>query len=354
MTDRVTRPVTPFVEIVSGSPHDRVECIRRTGAGDVVIDDGRVLLRIGSQGSGHTTRILLDPDADLYGYLARTAPADLRSVFEVHLSKKDEGLLPSHVRGLTVVLPWQSGQAIPNWPDVSLALSAEASELPTAVPAHVSEVQITISDTEQLPEQLAAVGVPVVVILPLHRYNSVDALPPLFHGMGTGRFKIREIRLRIDPRSYQIRDRRAPFCSEVAEAIASAAGCNTGHLARELAFRERVMHRGCVRHLRSDPYFVTWLFQGHPTRGLVPAAANFPVPRRASRRELLRAAPDSEHQRLVAYLDLLESPESRLCALAERNLYAVSVHYLPNPDLPLRPEHGGIVRTEADGFQPLT
>lgn len=353
MTERVTRPVTPFVEVVQGSAAERVELIRQTDAGDLVVDDGRVLLRVGAAEGQRATRILLDPDADVYGYLARTDPAELRPVFEAHLKGPVDGLLSTRLQGLTVVLPWQTGEAIPHWPNVYLALAVDGTAGPTSVPPHVSEVQLLLSDNGCAPESLPDPGVPVVAVLPLRRPESVEALPPLLHGMGTGRLPIREVRLRIDPRFYQLSDRRAPFCSEVLEAIASATGCGTGQLVRELAFRERVLHRGSSRHLRADPYFVTWLFRGHPTRGLVPAASRFPVPDRASRREILKTAPESEHESLVAYLDMLESPENRLAAFAARGLFSVSVHYMPNPDLPLRPQHGGIVRVDGDDFEPL-
>ena len=353
MADRVTRPVTPFVEIIHGEPTNRVEVIRKIEAGDIVAVDGRIVLRLNAIGGAPHTRILLDPDSDFYGYIARSEPADLRAIFEVHLKERWHGLLPAQVRGLTVVVPWAGGGEIPHWPDVSLALAVTDEWPATALPNHVSEVHVTLPGDQRDTPDLSQFQRPVAAILPLHRADSFEVLPRLLHGMGTGRLDIRELRLRIDPRSYQVRDRRSPFCSEVAEAIATAAGCNTGQLTRELAFRERVLHRGSVRHFRPDPYFVTWLFRGHPTKGLVPAANGFPVPRRASRRELLRTAPESEHERILAYLELMESHGSRLQALENRELYAVSVHYLPNPDLPIRPEHGGIVVMDKTDFVPL-
>ena len=265
------------MEVIQGTGADRVEVLRQTDIGDLVVDDGRVVLRIGAAEGRPSTRILLDPDADLYGYLARTEPSVLRPIFEAHLNEAIPGLLPTSLQGLTLALPWRPGMAIPNWPDVYLALVSTNTEGPDTVPSHVSEVHLTLPDDGSAPDQLVDPGVPVVAILPLRRPESVEALPQLLHGMGTGRLPIREVRLRIDPRFYQVRDRRAPFCSEVVEAVASATGCSTGQLVRELAFRERVLTRSCVRHLHADPYFVTWLFRGHLKR-LTPAAAKFPVP----------------------------------------------------------------------------
>jgi len=193
----------------------------------------------------------------------------------------------------------------------------------------------------------------MVMVMDLSHQATMDLLPQLAHGMGTGRYPVREIRLRVDPVKFKAADRRTPFLSEVVGAIANSVGCSSHQLCREMALRQRMVPRGLRRHLLPDPYFVTWTFRAHASRGLLPATDHFPVPRRPSRQEILRGTPESERPRLLEYLALLEDPQPRGLAIAERDLFAVSVHYLPNTDLLLLPDHGGIVRLDGDNLVPL-
>ncbi|MFT7623985.1 MAG: hypothetical protein ACI9WU_003171, partial [Myxococcota bacterium] len=263
--------------------------------------------------------------------------AQLTRCFEVHADVADlQGELPRALHGTTVVVPWESGP-LPTLDGADIAVSVPTGV--PAVPVGAAEVHVMLRD--EIPESWPT-GAPVCGVLPVDKPSSTDILPELMHGMGTGRIPVRELRLRIDPRVYQRKDRRPPFLSEVVEAVASAIGCSDTQLARELALRGRLAKLGPRRHLLPDPYFITWILRGHRTRGLVPTTDHFPLPRRVSRRELLRGTPETEHPRLLAYLSLLEDSKPRLQALAERDLFAVSVHFMANPDLPLFPNHGGI------------
>lgn len=345
MVDRITREVTPFVEVVAGAGGERTRTLLRAPTGDVIEEDGRVLLRV-SGPRGRPQRILVDPDADLFEFVLGTDTDLLHGVFEIHLDST-LGELPDHLRGATLIAPvdqWAGLRELT--PRVGVRLTADQVGA-VEIPPDAAEVHYHLPQTGEVPTRWPDFAGPVCAVAPLANPAVIEALPQLLHGMGGGRVPLRELRLVLDPRAFQVRDRRAPFLSEVVEAVAAACGCAVNQLAREMALRQRMVPRGLRRHLLPDPYFTTWTFRAHPTRGLVPATDHFPVPRRSSRREILRGTPESEHERLLQYLGLLEDLSTRGAALAARDLFAVSVHFYANPDLPLRPNHGGICRLDA-------
>lgn len=339
-----------MVEIVGSPLSVRSQLLLQNESGAIFDEEGRAVFKMPGP-VGRPIRILLDPDADLYRLALGTEPDLLRRCFEVHLPAPPSGPLPYDLRGMTLVSPCAEGARLPAYPDLHLAAAVPQGTV--SAPLGSGEVHVEITDPEKLPDSWPSDGGPLLGVLPLSKPGSTDLLPELTHGMGTGKFPFRELRLRVRPQHYQLNQRRPPFLSEVVEAVATAVGCSTNQLARELALRGRMVKRGLRRHLLPDPYFVTWVFRAHQSRGLVPATRNFPIPRRGSRQEMLRGTPESEHQRLFSYLGLLEDSQPRLLALAERDLFAVSVHYLPNPDLPLFPDHGGIARWDGSSLTPL-
>ncbi len=347
MTDeRITREVTPLVEVLASPQSVRSRLIQQTDSGAVFEDEGRVVFKMPGP-TGRPIRLLLDPDVDLYSLVLGTDSGLLTRYFEVHVNTVPHEL-PRSLRGTTLVAPWQSGP-LSTPPDAEVAVRVPRNH--PAAPANAAGIFVELA--EDIPEVWPASGPPICAEVPVVRPSSTDILPQLMHGMGTGRYPVRELRMRIDPTVFQKKDRRPPFLSEVVEVVASAAGCSTSQLGRELALRGRLVKLGLRRHLLPDPYFVTWIFRAHRTRGLVPATDHFPIPRRVSKRELMRGTPESEHPRLMAYLGLLEDSKPRLQALAERDLFAVSVHFLPNPDMPLFPNHGGIGRWNGSRLLPL-
>jgi hypothetical protein len=68
----------------------------------------------------------------------------------------------------------------------------------------------------------------------------------------------------------------------------------------------------------------------------------------------LRGTPETEHDRLLSYLALIEDPRSRLQVFEERGLFVVSIHFRPNPGVSLQPEHGGIVELPGGELRPLS
>jgi hypothetical protein len=187
----------------------------------------------------------------------------------------------------------------------------------------------------------------------LGRAKSTEILPELMHAMGSGRCPLRELRLRVEPNLFQAQNRRPPFLSEVVELVSSASGVSPVSLSRDLALRHRMLSRGMRRHLIPEPYFVTWLFRGHKFRGLISITDQFPIPRRASRQEIMRGTPESERDRLIMFLSLMDDTSPRLTALAERDFFAVSVHFLPNLGIPILPNHGGISAWDGEQLVPL-
>lgn len=345
--DRITRDLTPMVEVVTGPAPPRSRLVLQTEAGALFEEDGRAVFKMPGP-TGRPIRILVDPDIDLYELVCGTSPGMLSSVWEIQTDRVPEPL-PRELRGATLVLPYDT--PAPMGIQAAVAQTVPAGN--TIASRHVDEVHINLGDPAELPTAWPNPSPPICVNVPISGSESTDVLPELLHGMGSGRLPVREVRLRINPRLFQIKDRRPPFLSEVVEAVAASAGCSTSQLGRELALRGRLVGRGLRRHLLPDPYFVTWIFRGHKTRGLLPATDHFPVPRRASRQEILRGTPESEHERLLSYLSLLEDSRPRLRALADRNLFAVSAHFLPNPDLPMFPNHGGICRWHGGRTVPL-
>ena len=347
--DRTTRELTPLVEVVGPPTSLHGRLILQTEAGAIFEEDGRVVFKMPTA-SGRPVRILVDPDVDLYELIVGTDQSLLDRCFEVHVPGMFGGDLPRPLQGATRVVP-PDGTTVPVFEGQRLAIEVPAGT--EQVPSTISEVHVMLTDSEAIPTVWPRTEVPIVAIVPISGPESADVLPQLMHGMGTGRCPVRELRLRINPRVFQVKDRRAPFMSEVVEAVAAGVGCSTTQLAREMALRNRLLGRGIRRHMLPDPFFTTWIFRGHRSRGLVPATDHFPVPRRASRQEILRGTPESEHERLLAYLSLLEASASRLDALQERKRFAVSVHFLPNPDLPIFPNHGGIGRWDWRQLQSL-
>lgn len=350
MADRITREVTPFVLVLDGSAGTtRTRLLHAIDGGEILDEDGRAVLKTRSA-DGRPKRILLDPDADLYGLVSGTEADLLRRPFEVHVSEAfGPGGVPHELRGVTLVVPEHLAPTLPE--GTVFAIDAPAGT--QRVAANAAEAHVRLPAGDVVLEVWPDPPPPAMAVLPLGRPEATEQLSQLLHGMGSGRIPVRELRLRIDPRAYQLRERRPPFISEVIEGVASAVGCGTTSLVRELALRQRLLERGLRRHLMPDPFFVTWTFRGHKTRGLVPATDQFPVPRRPSRQEILRGTPESERERLIAYLALLEDPRPRLAALEARDLFAVSVHFLPNPDLPIVPQHGGIMRWVGGRLAPL-
>ena len=325
----------------AGPPRSRL--LLQTDHGSIHEEDGRAVFQFPGP-TRRALRVLMDPDGDLVELLVGTDDELLKRYFEVHLRKPPTPEQVRLLRGMTLVIPHRTGADIPVTADVNLAVNVPLGA--QTVPLNVAEVHMTMAEPYTIPSAWPEPSPPILVNLPLSSAAAADVLPELLHGMGAGRLPIRELRLRINPRAYQHRGRRTPFLSEVVEAVGAAVGCSAAQLAREQALRQRLIPLGLRRHLLPDPFFVTWLFRGHRTHGLVPATKHFPVPSRGSRREILRGTPESERERLLAYLSLMEDSAPRLQALAERNLFAVSAHILPNPDLPLFPEHGGIVRDD--------
>ncbi len=328
--DRITREVTPCVEVLLGSERRRPRQLRHDPAGELAIDEGRATLtHLDRQ------RILLDPDGTLYEALLSTPPEWLESVFEVHAEPGQD------VPAATAVVT----------PDGSLG---EAGfRVASGSPGRTADAMLVEVGRSAPPTQLA---LPATGVLAFHDLDAVEQLPVLLHGMGTGRVALRELRIRVDPLAFQGLGRRPPFVSEVLEAVADALGVPSAQLGRELLFRQRLggSSLNIRRHLLPDPYHAAFTLRPHRTRGLLPATTLFPLPQRGSRRELMRGTPESEHERLLAYLELLEDPAPRLVAAARRDLFLVSLHFLPNPDIPLRPLHGGIARWRDGVAIPLT
>jgi|GEM_PF-5232635 hypothetical protein len=338
MVDRVTRELSQNVLVLRDGGPMRTRLICALEEADVYEEDGRAVLRTRTEGSPRL-RYLLDPDADLYSLLCCTEQSILRRPFEIHMPAMPSEPLSREFVGPTLVVPIDAYEPMGR-DDITVAVQMPSEDI--AIPEGVSEVHVELPTNGEMPECWPSTSIPIVAILPLNTSLAGDALTPIMHAMGTGRIPFRELRVRVSPRAYLEREQRPPFLSEVIEVVASAAGCDTVSLMRELALRGRLMEKGIRRHLVPDPAFVTWVFRGHRVRGLVPATDHFPVPRRSSRREILRGTPESERDRLLSYLGLLEDTTCRAQSLAQRNLFAVSVHFMDNPDVPLPSPHGGI------------
>jgi len=338
MVDRVTRELSRNVLVLRDGGPMRTRLICALDEADVYEEDGRAVLRTRTDETSRL-RYLLDPDADLYSLLCCTEQSILKRSFEVHLPSMPSEPLARELIGPTLVVPIDEYKPLDR-DDISLAVRVSSDDC--EIPEGVSEVHCTLPSNGEMAESWPSTKVPVVAVLPLNTSQAGDALTPTMHAMGTGRIPFRELRVRVSPRAYLERGQRPPFLSEVIEAVAAAAGCDTVSLMRELALRGRLMEKGIRRHLVPDPAFVTWIFRGHRVRGLVPATDHFPVPKRSSRREILRGTPESERDRLLSYLGLLEDTVCRAQSLAQRDLFAVSVHFLDNPDVPLPSPHGGI------------
>jgi hypothetical protein len=338
--DRVTREVTPFVEVHRDPSAHHPRVLRTTDAGEVVEEDGRVVYRVrNAAGPRGYDRILLDSDGPFFETLLKGEPDALTRPFEIHVddvSALPAGPFSAPFAGATLVVRPSDVGAVAG----RGATIAVRAELGVAFPRGADEAHFDVVIPDDAPLTLS---VPGLARMAFDHPAASEHLPTLLHGMGTGRRALREVRLIVDPNAYQARGRRPPFASEVVEAVASALGVPTAQLTREIVFRERLSALGLRRHLMPDPHFLTFTFRGHRTRGLVPATTLFSLPSRGSRREVLRGTPETEHDRLLSYLALLEDPRSRLEAFEERGLFAVSVHFRPNPDVPLTPDHGGIV-----------
>ena len=341
MGDRITRELTPFVEVLRGPGARKPRLLRAAASGDIYDEDGRAVLRVRGGPAGGQ-RLLLDADAPLWDSLLATDPEWLELPFEVHLDHRPD-VLPEVLTGRTLVV--SRDDAVAPLVDAHLAVALAVG---APVPAGAREVHLELGDATEVP----ALPVPTLAWQSYARPDIEEQLPALLHGMGTGRVAARELRLRVDPLAFQERGRRPPFLSEVIETIANALAVPVPQLTRELAFRARLLETGIRRHLLPDPYLVTLTFRGHRSRGLVPATTLFSLPSRGSRKEVLRGTPESEHEHLGEYLEFLEDPGPRLLALATRELFAVSIHVLPNPDVPLVPNHGGIARWRDGSFVP--
>jgi hypothetical protein len=340
MSDRITREVTPFVEVLKDPAGRKPRLLRSADYGEIVEEDGRAVLRVVTPGGKETQRLLLDPDGLLWQSLLASPVDWLERAFEVHLEAAPKGPVEA-LAGRTWVLPEASAGLRLDGGQNAVVIAVPASGAPPpTLSEHVSEVHFRLEPGALPP----SVRVPAIGCLDFARPEVVDELPTLLHAMGSGRVGLREVRIRVEPLHYHGRGRRPPFLSEVIDAVASAIGVPAQQLTRELAFRTRLSDLGIRRHLVPEPFFTTFTFRGHRTRGLVPATTLFSLPKRGSRRDVLRGTPESEHDRLVDYLGLLEDPTPRLTALAARGLFAVSIHVLPNPDVPITPNHGGIAR----------
>jgi len=326
------------MEVVNASSPLRSRLICALDNAEVLEEDGRAVLHILGN-KNRKLRFLLDPDADLYSLLCCTGQDVLRRTFEVHLSSVPKEPLPRALIGPMLLLPKGTPQ-VPACEGAIFGLKISGDT--DAVPPGLNEVHMHFQTGEDFLEEWPVLDTPLVVTVDLDAPDVIDVLTPFLHQMGTGRNPVRELRLRVDPRVYLTRGQRPPFLSEVLEAVAAAVGCDPISLMRELALRGRLMPRGMRRHLVPDPAFVTWTFRSHRVRGLVPVTDHFPVPKRASHAEILRGTPESERERLLAYLSLLEDTSPRLRALEKRDLFAVSVNFLDNPELPLPSPHGGI------------
>ncbi|MBT9560311.1 MAG: hypothetical protein IV100_30070 [Myxococcales bacterium] len=345
--DRVTREVTPFVEVHRDPSAHHPRILRSTEAGEVVEEDGRVVYRVrNAAGPRGYDRILLDSDGPFYETLMKGEPDALTRPFEIHV--EDVSTLPAGpfgapFAGATMVV---GADHVDGLTGRGATIAVRARE-GVPFPRGADEAHFEIVTPDDAPSVLA---VPGLGRMAFDHPAASEHLPTLLHGMGTGRRALRELRLVVNPVAYQSRGRRPPFASEVVEAVASALGVPTAQLTREIVFRERLSALGLRRHLMPDPHFLTFTFRGHRTRGLVPATTLFSLPSRGSRREVLRGTPEAEHDRLLGYLALLEDPRSRLQAFEERALFAVSIHFRPNSDVPLFPDHGGIVTIRDGAF----
>ena len=337
------------MEVMNASSPLRTRLICTLDNAEVLEEDGRAVLHVVEKGAGKL-RFLLDTDADLYSLLCCTEQDILRRSFEVHLGSAPMGSMPRALIGPTVLLP-QGTAELPVQEGAVFGLKVNDQNDP--VPPGLDEVHMHFQSCDDLLEEWPVYDAPLVVTVDLDAPGVLDILSPFAHGMGSGRYPVRELRLRVDPRVYLTRGQRPPFLSEILEAIAVAVGCDPISLMRELALRGRLMPRGMRRHLVPDPAFVTWTFRSHRVRGLVPVTDHFPVPKRASHAEILRGTPDSERERLLSYLSLLEDAEPRARAFEKRDLFAISVHFLDNPELPLPSPHGGITMWDKDELHPL-
>ncbi len=349
MNDRVTRELTPNMEVMNASSPLRSRLICALENAEVLEEDGRAVLHVAEKGAGKL-RFLLDTDADLYSLLCCTDQDILRRTFEVHLTSEELGTMPRALIGPTVLLP-QGTAELPAQDGAVFGL--KVNDHNDTVPPGLDEVHMHLQSGEDLLEDWPVYDAPLVVTVDLDAPGVLDILSPFAHGMGSGRYPVRELRLRVDPRVYLTRGQRPPFLSEILEAVAVAVGCDPISLMRELALRGRLMPRGMRRHLVPDPAFVTWTFRSHRLRGLVPVTDHFPVPKRASHAEILRGTPESERERLLSYLSLLEDTAPRARAFEKRDLFAISVHFLDNPELPLPSPHGGITVWDKEELRPL-
>jgi hypothetical protein len=347
MSDRVTRELTPYLEIMKGPSPIRTRVLCQFEDAEVLEENGRAILKTHAK-KGDAIRFLLDPDADFYALLCGTSRASLERAFEAHVEQLDE--VPEELEGLTLVTA-----------DAGVDVSAErnfrvAFKVPPGakdVSRGADEVHVCLKPDTDPPAEWPDVDVPLALVVRLDDPTGLSVLSPVAHGMGTGRIPVREIRIRINPSVYLAKKRRSPFLSEMTEAIASVVGCDPVSLMREMALRGRLAEKGMRRHLLPDPAFVTFVFRGHRVRGLVAATDHFPVPRRASRQEILRGTPASERERLIQYLNLVEDTRPRLQAFEHSDLFAISVHFLPNPEVPLPSPHGGITRWTGKELLPL-
>ncbi len=345
--DRVTREVTPFVDVLEAALPARVRLLADTPAGPIFEEEGRAVLELGTP--PREKRVLLDRDADLYALLLGADGAALDELMEVLLP---DGLpnepLPSALHGTTLVLS-ERPERPPELAGVSFAVTASVSSLARLDPIPPWAVAVHVSGARPRPVEAPPHSTPVCWTTPFASDSDLDALPELFLAMGTGRTPVRELRLRVDPAADLERGRRPPFPSEVVDVIAQAVGCESASLMRELALRRRLAEKGLHRAWLAEPHHVSWLFWGHPALGLVPATDHFPVPRRSSRQDLLRGTPDTVRPQLLAYLGLLDDMRPRHLALAAHGLYCVSLHVLPSPSAPFLPNHGGIVAWRSGG-----
>jgi hypothetical protein len=337
------------MEVVEATRTARSRLIRKYDSGDAYEEDGRMVFHMKGR-AGRAKHLLLDPDSDLFQLVCGAEPEMLRSSFEIHMDKAPTGELPRLLHGHTLVVPHQ-GVLAPEREEAAFAV--KVSRDAQSIPTNAAEIHMDVTSMTELPVAWPNPSPPILGEVALGRMDSADMLPEFMHAMGSGRCPLRELRLRVEPEVFQAKNRRPPFLSEVLELISSASGVSPASLSRDLALRHRLLERGMRRHLVPEPYFVTWLFRGHKSRGLVSITDQFPIPRRVSNQEILRGTPDSERDRLLLFLSLLDDTSPRLAALAERGFFAVSVHFLPNPSLPLKPDHGGITRWNGTALEAL-
>ncbi|HIA03830.1 MAG TPA: hypothetical protein EYN06_06840 [Myxococcales bacterium] len=349
MSDRITREVTPFVEVLEATRGARCRLVRQYDNCAAFEEDGRMVLHVPGT-AGRIKRLLLDPDSDLYQFVCGAEPEHLKSSFEIHLDKLPKGELPRILHGHTLVISHQ-GVLAPECEDAEIAVRSSLDQ--SRVPTNAAEVHLDLTHLKEMPSRWPSPSPPMLGEISLGRAESTEILPELMHAMGSGRCPLRELRLRVEPSLFQAKNRRSPFLSEVVELISSASGVSPVSLSRDLALRHRLLSHGMRRHLVPEPYFVTWLFRGHNSRGLISVTDQFPIPRRPSRKEILRGTPESEHDRLLKFLSLLDDTSPRLSAFAERGFFAVSVHFLPNKGLAIRPNHGGITYWDGQNLVPL-